>query len=348
VVNNPHYLINARPTDETISGVDRRDHACTLIGDLPIIAKDELEVPHRLTIRHVRCVPSISDSLLSILKLWDDEGSDCRFKDVNAIQTSSGLSFPFQREHGGTGLGVWTVQVQPRPRLTCGPQNETPPIGEHASTSTATAHLPDKRTPNPRWALSFRDEIHSSRASSVLAALDTNKLAQLLHQRLHIGTHLIRALPTLTADAPSKLAQASPSACPHWVAANATRLPHRGEIYRESTPGRLFFADIAGPFPPTTPQRFRYLLVLVDDHSRFKFAMGIVIVARSDAPATIARFAARWNHYADSNARITHMSRLHSDAAGEFRAAAFVNLLAHENIDKTFSPPEVHQANGVA
>ena len=165
-------------------------------------------------------------------------------KDVNAIQTSSGLSFPFQREHGGTGLGMWTVQVQPRPRLACGPQNEAPPVGEHASTSTATAHPPDKRTPNPRWALSFRDEIHSSRASSVLAALDTNKPAQLLHQRLHIGTHLIRALPTLTADAPSKLAQASPSACPHWVAANATRLPHRGERYRESTPGRLFFADM--------------------------------------------------------------------------------------------------------
>jgi hypothetical protein len=118
VVNNPHYLINTRPTDETISGVDRRDHACTLIGDMPIVAKDEMGVSHRLTIRHVRCVPTISDSLLSILKLWDDEGSDCRFKDVNAIQTSSGLSFPFQREHGGTGLGMWTVQVQPRQRLT--------------------------------------------------------------------------------------------------------------------------------------------------------------------------------------------------------------------------------------
>jgi hypothetical protein len=52
----------------------------------------------------------------------------------------------------------------------------------------------------------------------------------------------------------------------------------------------------------------------------------------SHAPAAIARFAARWNHYADSNARITHMSRLHSDAAGEFRAAAFVNLLAHETL----------------
>ena len=61
VVNNPHYLINARPTDETISGVDRRDHACTLIGDLPIVAKDEMGISHPLTIRHVRCVPTISD-----------------------------------------------------------------------------------------------------------------------------------------------------------------------------------------------------------------------------------------------------------------------------------------------
>ena len=50
VVNNPRYLINARPTDETISGVDRRDHACTLIGDMPIVAKDEMGVSHRLTI----------------------------------------------------------------------------------------------------------------------------------------------------------------------------------------------------------------------------------------------------------------------------------------------------------
>ena len=197
-----------------------------------------------------------------ILKLWDDEGSDCRFKDVNAIQTSSGLSFPFEREHGGTGLGMWTVQVQPRPQLTCGPHNETPPIDEHAPASTATAHPPDKRTPNPKWALSFRDEIHSSRASSVLAALDTNKLAQLLHQRLHIGTHLIRALPTLTADAPGKLAQASPSACPHWVAANAT-CPIGGKDTERSS--RLLLRRYRRTLPSDDSATVRYLLILVDD-----------------------------------------------------------------------------------
>ena len=85
---------------------------------------------------------------------------------------------------------------------------------------------------------------------------------------------------------------------------------------------------------------------LVDDSSRFKFGFGLVL--RSDAPAAITRFAARWNFYADENSRSSHLSRLHSDAAGEFRAAAFLDLLANENIDKSFAPPEVHQLNGVA
>lgn len=174
-------------------------------------------------------------------------------------------------------------------------------------------------------ALSFRDGIHSSRATATLTALDANKLAQLLHMRLHIGAHLIRALPTLTADAPEKLAHALLSACLHWVAASATRLPHRGGIkYKPTLPGRLFYTDIARPFPPTTPHRYRYSLVLVDDHSRFKFGM-LGLVARSDAPAKLTRCVARLNSHASSNAHITPLSRLHSDAAGEFRAAAFLD-----------------------
>ena len=42
-----------------------------------------------------------------------------------------------------------------------------------------------------------------------------------------------------------------------------------------------------------------YLLVLVDDSSRFKFGFGLVL--RSDAPAAITRFTARWNSFADIN-----------------------------------------------
>ena len=173
------------------------------------------------------CAPSITDSLLSILKLWDDERFDYLFRDVCAIRTSGGLSFPFQREHGGAGLGIWSVQVQSDqlkpPKLTSERRDASAFVGKRASTIRSDA-APNRE----KLALSFRNEIHSSRAVSMLAALDANQLAQLMHRRLHIGAHLIRALPTLAADAPKQLSRASLSACPHWVAANASRLPHRG------------------------------------------------------------------------------------------------------------------------
>ena len=61
---------------------------------MPIVAQDEDEVgvAHHLTIRNVRCVSSISDSLLSILKLWDDERCDCLFRDVCHYKTISLIS----------------------------------------------------------------------------------------------------------------------------------------------------------------------------------------------------------------------------------------------------------------
>ena len=212
-----------------------------------------------MTIHNVRCVPSITDSLLSILKLWDDERFDCLFRDVCAIHTSGGLSFPFQREHGGAGLGIWSVQVEsdqlkPQlkpPKLASERRDASPFVGKRASTIRSDA-APNRE----KLALSFRNEIHSSKAVSMLAALDANQLAQLMHRRLHIGAHLIRALPTLTADAPKQLSRASLSACPHWVAANACRLPHRGERYKQTSPGRLIHADICGPFPPSVPHRY--------------------------------------------------------------------------------------------
>jgi len=138
IVNNPNILINKRPSNETISGVDRCEHRCTHIGDLPITAQDEAGAAHRLTIYNVRCVPSITDSLFSILKLWDDERFDCLFRDVCAFCTPGGLSSPFQREHGGAGLGIWSVQVQSDqlkpPKLTSERRDASPFVWKRAST----------------------------------------------------------------------------------------------------------------------------------------------------------------------------------------------------------------------
>jgi len=58
IVNNPNILINKRPSNETISGVDRREHRCTHIGDLPITAQDEAGAVHRLNCAFAFCISS--------------------------------------------------------------------------------------------------------------------------------------------------------------------------------------------------------------------------------------------------------------------------------------------------
>ena len=101
-----------------------------------------------------------------------------------AIHTSGGLSFPFQREHGGAGLGIWSVHVQsdqlkPQlkpPKLASERRDASPFVGKRASTIRSDA-APNRE----KLALSFRNEIHSSKAVSMLAALDANQLAQLMH-----------------------------------------------------------------------------------------------------------------------------------------------------------------------
>eukprot|EP00965_Chrysotila_dentata_P081591 2694130-Pleurochrysis_carterae.AAC.1 len=91
-----------------------------------------------------------------------------------------------------------------------------------------------------------------------------------MHRRLHAGAARLRNLPNITADAPSSLARGHFRGCEACTEANATRHPHTAQLYRESYPGRLIHADIAGPFLRTHAGGHQYALVLVDDHTRFK------------------------------------------------------------------------------
>ena len=154
-------------------------------------------------------------------------------------------------------------------------------------------------------------------------------------------------LPSLTSDAPANLSRAKVGACPSCVTANATHHPHRASKYEESMPGRLIHADIAGPFVKSAVGHFEYLLVLVDDHSRFKF--GLPLVKRSDAPAHIRSFIASFNSFASrTGSTVQPIGTLHTDGAGEFTSGKFRDELADLSVHKTESPAEIHALNGVA
>ena len=177
--------------------------------------------------------------------------------------------------------------------------------------------------------------------------MNPEEAAKHIHRRLHLGTTVLNKLPRLMVDAPDNLTRAKGHDCHDCVAANAHRHPHKESRYEESHPGRLIHADIAGPFKASVVGHFQYLLVLVDDHSRFKFVFPLV--NRSDAPGVIQTFVASFNHYArnpDVSARA--IGTLLTDGAGEFTSKKFRDELSTELVNKLESPPEVHSLNGVA
>ena len=124
-----------------------------------------------------------------------------------------------------------------------------PTVGDSGVGTHPGTPMPES-TPSTRDATSDAepDDAATTRSRPLAASAELNAADDEANRRCR--------RPTLSADAPKQLSRASLSACPHWVAANACRLPHRGERYKQTSPGRLIHADICGPFPPSVPHRY--------------------------------------------------------------------------------------------
>eukprot|EP00965_Chrysotila_dentata_P134471 4447208-Pleurochrysis_carterae.AAC.1 len=124
--------------------------------------------------------------------------------------------------------------------------------------------------------------IHASRSRHHVNVMSPRDATVCLHRRLHIGATRLRQLPKLTADAPASLSSGRLDGCDACSEANSPKFSHPGELYTPSYAGRLVHADIAGPFVRTRHGGHQYVLVLVDDHSRFKAANAMR--SKSEAP----------------------------------------------------------------
>jgi transposase InsO family protein len=107
-------------------------------------------------------------------------------------------------------------------------------------------------------------------------------------------------------------------------------------------------ADIVGPFRTSHRGSFKYLLVLVDDHSRLK--MAYPMQNKGQAINYVRRFVSALNALCSrgKTERIKVVGSLHTDNAGEFLSREFSEFLDTELIKGTTCPPHVHSLNGVA
>ena len=337
-------LINFRPMREVMVGIDGARCDVIGIGDLPIVAKDYSGARVNLLIRNVRCVPSFTDTLLSVEQFWADSKVEVRFADHRSLYvpadstTSPKLRLPFAHRDG---LYKWTVASASRyddvsssaPAL---------PSGDFGRALMSAGRASDD--PFVRRV----ELVHGAKATSQLRHASSDVLVDTLHRRLHVNQDTIRSLPAQSADVPDKAARGQSHSCPHCVSANAQKLAHHRKPYEPSHVGRLVHADIVGPFVKSSIGGFAYLLVLVDDHSRY---VSIYFLQRkSDAPEKIRNYVAGLNRLvtgeAASATRI--VGTLHTDNAGEFLSHEFSEFLDSQLIAHTTCPPHIHELNGVA
>ena len=351
-------LINQRPCSDTITNASGVDCACTCVGDLPLVVRDAHNREYRLLLRGVRCCPSFDDTLISVDQLWHTTKIDTVFRDErvldfhhSTVSDGSRLRVPFRREGGLYRLHAAVTVSSQSTGIAAIAEGSDAISGKGSKRAAAKAPTARRAKAGIAFSLigkALKAGIHAGRSTAHLDKMHADDVAATLHRRLHIGMDLIKRLGHRASDAPEHVAHATTLACEHCAAANATRVSHNHSAYQPSHAGRLIHADIAGPFTDAAVGGARYLLLLTDDHTRFKFAY--FLKRKSDAPARIRRFVSAFNAHAstDKAAPVRIVGTLHSDNAGEFVSHEFREFLDEELIHQSTSPPHAHQLNGVS
>jgi hypothetical protein len=220
-----------------------------------------------------------------------------------------------------------------------GPTQSLPPTD--TTLQPADVDTPTLRPPSASAGVSSRPlGWHSVGSSSHIAKLAASQAAELLHRRSHRGIDKIRALPHTTTDAPKVLASAN-AVCPcdSCAQANIKRKSHSGSLSAPAPePGVLHFdlkemvVSIGG---------FRYIVFLIDEHSRYVFYDYIKLKSEAQAAVQrcIAAFEATVGTRVDPEGRPLPRPRvreLHSDREGKLMSYSFKEFRARP--DSTSRP----------
>jgi transposase InsO family protein len=116
---------------------------------------------------------------------------------------------------------------------------------------------------------------------------------------------------------------------------------HRGVFpkqskYRADKALELVHNDLCGPIKPSTPDRWLYFLLLIDDATRNIWVE--LLTAKSEASSAIKRIQAAVEKECCCKLRV-----LRTDNGGEFMAAEFTAYCADEGITRHFLAPYTPQ-----
>jgi hypothetical protein len=146
-------------------------------------------------------------------------------------------------------------------------------------------------------------------------------------QRMARG-ELVRGLPHI--DHAEEL-------CDACLAGKKRRLPFPQKAkYRAAKPLELIHGDLCGPIVPPTPGGRRYILLLIDDRSRYMWVE--LLRTKDEAARAIAKFQAAAEIECDHKLHV-----LHTDRGGEFTLATFYEHFAENGVQRHLTAPYTPQ-----
>ena len=310
------------------------------VGKLNVWAPDHKGLKRLVVIPNVRCIPAFTDTLFSVDDLWQLSHLAAVFQNTQQVELreSDGTvrwSWPFSKRRG---LYVWDLEVATEANSK---ENRTlqamsnPPATIAYYTKQLAQRMTDSiakiKAERAAAALSGNGT-HSSRSISHVYSLTPDQAAAVMHRRLHISLERLKRLVHTTADAPNSLSTATHAHCDDCIEANAKRLPHRSKRYKPSYVGKVVHMDIVGPLAASHIHGYKYVLVLVDDHSRFKMTYNLK-QKEGDALGRAREFIAAMRTTLGTvmNAPIPNtyiIGTVHCDNAAEFLSHEFKVMLA--------------------
>ena len=378
LTHRPEWLVNTRPCSDGFRAADGSVSPATLIGDMPVIARDDSGRSFRFLFRNVRCVPDFKYTLLSVNQLWHEQRIDSLFADTQSLvlpASAGGRRVPYAK---GTKLPTITfvsdagaVAAAARSAAAKTVPAAKPSAAAPAAPAASVASVADANPDGDVLPLALFVEVltalasddggtralgfHRIGATSHLARLPAAQAAEVMHRRSHLGVDKLRATAHTTTDAPKVLASASASsrttACASCAAARIRRAAHSGTLSAPAPEPGVLHIDLKELV--LSLGGYRYVVFAIDEHSRFVFVEFVKHKSEVVAVAKriVAAFEATVFTPVDEAGRALPRPRvreIHSDREGGLMSHAFAGFRGEASIHHTVSPPHDHDLNPIA
>ena len=347
VTPNPHWLINHRPCADTFRAAAGTKHVATIIGDMPVIARDRLGGYHHKLITNVRCVESFAYTLFSVTQLWAELRVDSLFADSRCCRLVDGTEWPYLRDKllptlplvSVAGCDAYTIS-----RAVTKPLIATKPL-------VALSNDHGGVMPTPPGISSRQLGHHSVQSTAHVARLPSAQAGELMHRRNHAGIRYIQAIANTTEDGPRNLASATAISCASCAEARIKQAAHRGTLSTPAPEAGVLHVDLKEMV--ISAEGYRYFMVAVDEFTRYLFIAFLKYKSEAGGQllAIVNKFNATVGTPVDSDGRALPRPRvrtIHSDHEGKLISHSFRAARNAEGLHHTLSPPNDHDLNPIA